>query len=110
VLRHIEAPAKALDLPLDIRGTVFQQQVWKALQDIPAGATASYSEIAQRIDKPRAVRAVASACASNTLAVVIPCHRAVRGNGELSGYRWGVERKSKLLDIEAADATPKSID
>jgi AraC family transcriptional regulator, regulatory protein of adaptative response / methylated-DNA-[protein]-cysteine methyltransferase len=110
VLRHIEAPAKALDLPLDIRGTVFQQQVWKALQDIPVGATASYSEIAQRIDKPKAVRAVASACASNTLAVVIPCHRVVRGNGELSGYRWGVERKSKLLDIEAAKTTPKSID
>jgi AraC family transcriptional regulator, regulatory protein of adaptative response / methylated-DNA-[protein]-cysteine methyltransferase len=110
VLRHIEASAKALDLPLDIRGTVFQQQVWKALQDIPVGATASYSEIAQRIDKPKAVRAVASACASNTLAVVIPCHRVVGGNGELSGYRWGVERKSKLLDIEAAKATLKSID
>jgi AraC family transcriptional regulator, regulatory protein of adaptative response / methylated-DNA-[protein]-cysteine methyltransferase len=101
VLSYIEAPNKALNLPLDIRGTVFQQQVWKALQDIPVGVTASYSEVAQKIDKPKAVRAVATACASNTLAVAIPCHRVVRGNGELSGYRWGVERKRKLLDAEA---------
>jgi AraC family transcriptional regulator, regulatory protein of adaptative response / methylated-DNA-[protein]-cysteine methyltransferase len=100
VLSYIEAPNKALDLPLDIRGTVFQQQVWKALQEIPVGTTASYSEVAEKINKPKAVRAVATACASNTLAVAIPCHRVVRGNGELSGYRWGVERKRKLLDTE----------
>ncbi len=100
VLSYIEAPNKALDLPLDIRGTVFQQQVWKALQEIPVGTTASYSEVAQKISKPKAVRAVATACASSTLAVAIPCHRVVRGNGELSGYRWGVERKRKLLDTE----------
>jgi AraC family transcriptional regulator, regulatory protein of adaptative response / methylated-DNA-[protein]-cysteine methyltransferase len=102
VLAYIEMPTKALDLPLDIRGTVFQQQVWKALQDIPVGVTASYSEVAQRIDKPKAVRAVATACASNVIAVAIPCHRVVRGTGELSGYRWGVERKKKLLALEAS--------
>lgn len=100
VLSYIEAPKKALDLPLDIRGTVFQQQVWKALQEIPVGTTASYSEVAEKINKPKAVRAVATACASNILAVAIPCHRVVRGNGELSGYRWGLERKRKLLDTE----------
>jgi AraC family transcriptional regulator, regulatory protein of adaptative response / methylated-DNA-[protein]-cysteine methyltransferase len=105
-LAHINAPTKAFDLPLDIRGTVFQQQVWKALQDIPTGTTASYSEIAQVIAKPKAVRAVATACASNTLAVAIPCHRVVRGNGELSGYRWGVDRKKQLLDNEAKFAQP----
>jgi AraC family transcriptional regulator, regulatory protein of adaptative response / methylated-DNA-[protein]-cysteine methyltransferase len=100
VLSYIEAPNKSLDLPLDIRGTVFQQQVWKALQEIPVGTTASYSEVAEKINKPKAVRAVATACASNALAVAIPCHRVVRGNGELSGYRWGVGRKRKLLDTE----------
>jgi AraC family transcriptional regulator, regulatory protein of adaptative response / methylated-DNA-[protein]-cysteine methyltransferase len=106
VLSYIEAPNKALDLPLDIRGTVFQQQVWKALQQIPVGTTASYSEVAQNISKPKSVRAVATACASNILAVAIPCHRVVRGNGELSGYRWGVERKRKLLDTEAQLTEP----
>jgi AraC family transcriptional regulator, regulatory protein of adaptative response / methylated-DNA-[protein]-cysteine methyltransferase len=80
---------------------VFQQQVWKALQDIPLGTTVSYTEVAQRIGKPKAVRAVATACASNVLAVAIPCHRVLRGNGELSGYRWGVDRKRSLLDAEA---------
>jgi AraC family transcriptional regulator, regulatory protein of adaptative response / methylated-DNA-[protein]-cysteine methyltransferase len=101
LLIFIEAPTKALNLPLDIRGTAFQQQVWKALQDIPVGITASYSEVAKRIAKPKAARAVATACASNVLAVAIPCHRVVRGTGELSGYRWGVERKKKLLAMEA---------
>jgi AraC family transcriptional regulator, regulatory protein of adaptative response / methylated-DNA-[protein]-cysteine methyltransferase len=101
LLSYIEAPTKAMDLPLDIRGTVFQQQVWKALQEIPVGTTASYLDVAQKIRKPKAARAVATACASNALAVVIPCHRVVRGNGELSGYRWGVERKRKLLEFEA---------
>jgi AraC family transcriptional regulator, regulatory protein of adaptative response / methylated-DNA-[protein]-cysteine methyltransferase len=101
LLAHIHLPQKALDLPLDVRGTVFQQQVWRALQDIPPGQTQSYSEVAQRIGKPKAARAVATACASNVLALAIPCHRVVRGNGELSGYRWGVQRKQSLLDAEA---------
>lgn len=86
--------------PMDIRGTVFQQQVWKALLDIPKGKTASYAEVAQCIGNPTAHRAVAKACASNTLAVAIPCHRVVRSDGGLSGYRWGVERKQQLLDRE----------
>ncbi len=100
LLAHIELPKKALQLPLDIRGTVFQQQVWNALQAIPLGQTASYGDVATRIGKPKAVRAVATACASNVLAIAIPCHRVVRGNGELSGYRWGVERKRKILNSE----------
>lgn len=89
-------------LPLDIRGTVFQQRVWKALQTIPAGETASYKEIAEQIGSPKAVRAVAQACASNPVAVAVPCHRVVRSDGALSGYRWGVERKKKLLKQEKA--------
>lgn len=102
VVGFVEAPAIGLDLPLDVRGTAFQQRVWQALRDIPAGSTASYSEIAQRIGSPRAVRAVAQACAANTLAVAIPCHRVVRNDGALSGYRWGVQRKRALLDREAS--------
>ena len=98
----VEAPSLGFDLPLDVRGTAFQQRVWGALQKIPAGATASYTEIARRIRAPKAVRAVAQACAANTLAVAIPCHRVVRTDGALSGYRWGVERKSALHDREAA--------
>jgi AraC family transcriptional regulator of adaptative response/methylated-DNA-[protein]-cysteine methyltransferase len=98
----IEAPERGLDVPLDIRGTDFQRRVWRALREIPAGATASYKGIAVRIGEPKAARAVARACASNALAVVIPCHRVVRGDGSLSGYRWGVERKRRLLDREAA--------
>jgi AraC family transcriptional regulator, regulatory protein of adaptative response / methylated-DNA-[protein]-cysteine methyltransferase len=101
LLKHLQVPDKALDLPLDVRGTVFQQQVWNALQDIPLGQTASYSQVAQKIGNPNATRAVATACASNVLAVAIPCHRVVRGNGDLSGYRWGVERKKRLLNAEA---------
>lgn len=92
-----------LDLPLDIHGTVFQQQVWKALRDIPAGKTLSYSQVAAKIGKPKAIRAVASACASNAIAVLIPCHRVVRQSGELSGYRWGVERKAELLRRESEE-------
>ena len=88
--------------PLDVRGTAFQQRVWQALRGIPAGSTVSYTEIARRIGAPKAVRAVAHACASNTIAVAIPCHRVVRNDGELSGYRWGVARKRALLDKEAA--------
>ena len=89
-----------LTLPLDIRGTAFQQQVWQALRTIPCGETVSYQQLANAIGKPKAVRAVASACAANKLAIVIPCHRVVRGDGSLSGYRWGVSRKAQLLRRE----------
>ena len=101
VVGLVEQPRRGGTLPLDIRGTAFQQRVWKALCQIPAGTTASYTEIATQIGAPRAVRAVAQACAANSLAVAIPCHRVVRNNGDLSGYRWGVERKRELLDREA---------
>jgi AraC family transcriptional regulator, regulatory protein of adaptative response / methylated-DNA-[protein]-cysteine methyltransferase len=101
VVGLIEKPGVGLDLPLDIRGTAFQQRVWKALQQIPVGSTASYTDIAKQIGMPKAVRAVAQACGANTLAVAIPCHRVIRNDGELSGYRWGVERKRTLLDREA---------
>ena len=102
VVGFVEAPRLGLDLPLDVRGTAFQQRVWRALSDIPLGSTASYSEIARKIGAPRSVRAVAQACAANSLAVAIPCHRVVRNDGNLTGYRWGVERKRALLDREAA--------
>ena len=102
VVGLVEQPGRGLDLPLDVRGTAFQQRVWSALQQIPVGETASYLDIAERIGAPKAVRAVAQACAANSLAVAIPCHRVVRQDGGLSGYRWGVERKRALLDREAA--------
>ncbi|HEX6261075.1 MAG TPA: bifunctional DNA-binding transcriptional regulator/O6-methylguanine-DNA methyltransferase Ada [Woeseiaceae bacterium] len=102
VIGFVEAPALGLDLPLDVRGTAFQQRVWQALKEIPAGATASYAEIAERIGAPGSARAVAQACASNRLAVAIPCHRVVRNDGALSGYRWGVERKRELLQREGS--------
>lgn len=101
VVGFVETPAIGLDLPLDIRGTAFQQRVWQALRAIPAGCTLSYSELATAIGSPRAVRAVASACAANALAVAIPCHRIIRQDGALSGYRWGIERKRELLAREA---------
>ena len=101
VVGCVEAPALGLDLPLDIRGTAFQQRVWQALRKIPAGSTASYTDIARHIGAPHAVRAVAQACGANALAVAIPCHRVVRHDGTLSGYRWGVERKRLLLEREA---------
>lgn len=101
VVAFVEAPGLGLNLPLDVRGTAFQQRVWQALQAIPAGQTASYAEVAQRIGAPTAVRAVAQACAANALAVAIPCHRVVKSDGALSGYRWGVERKRALLTREA---------
>lgn len=104
VIRTIEQPQLKLELPLDIRGTLFQQQVWQALQKIPTGETHSYTEIAEAIGSPKAVRAVAGACAANAIAVIIPCHRVVRSDGNLSGYRWGVERKQKLLQQEAEEA------
>ncbi|CAI8858740.1 DNA-binding transcriptional dual regulator/DNA repair protein Ada [Pseudomonas marginalis] len=100
VVGFIEAPALGLDLPLDLRGTAFQERVWQALREIPVGSTASYGQIAQRIGAPKAFRAVAQACGANSLAVAIPCHRVVRSNGDLSGYRWGVERKRQLLERE----------
>ena len=101
VVGFVDAPARGLDLPLDIRGTAFQRRVWDAIRDIPAGSTASYAEIARRIGVPKAVRSVAQACASNALAVAIPCHRVVRTDGSVSGYRWGVARKRALLAREA---------
>ena len=104
VVGCIEEPAVGLDLPLDIRGTVFQERVWQALREIPVGGTASYAEIAARIGLPKAARAVAGACGANRIAVAIPCHRVVRQDGALSGYRWGVERKRELLRREGAQA------
>jgi len=101
VVGAIEEPRAGLSLPLDIRATAFQRRVWEALREIPAGTTASYAEIAARIGAPRSVRAVARACATNELAIAIPCHRVVRQDGALSGYRWGVERKHALLAREA---------
>jgi len=102
VVAFVEQPSLGLHLPLDVRGTAFQQRVWHALREIPMGTTANYAEIARRIGAPTSARAVAQACASNQLAVAIPCHRVVRKDGSLSGYRWGVERKRALLDREAA--------
>jgi AraC family transcriptional regulator of adaptative response/methylated-DNA-[protein]-cysteine methyltransferase len=102
VVGLVEAPRLGLDLPLDVRGTAFQQRVWRALREIPAGTTASYREVAERIGAPTSVRAVAHACATNPIAVAIPCHRVVRSDGALAGYRWGVERKRVLLQREAA--------
>jgi AraC family transcriptional regulator, regulatory protein of adaptative response / methylated-DNA-[protein]-cysteine methyltransferase len=101
LLGQIEQPSQSFNLPLDIRGTLFQQRVWQSLQEIPAGETRSYSEIALALGTPKAVRAVASACAANALAIVIPCHRVVRSDGNLAGYRWGLERKKRLLQREA---------
>ncbi|MET3132616.1 AraC family transcriptional regulator of adaptative response/methylated-DNA-[protein]-cysteine methyltransferase [Oxalobacteraceae bacterium GrIS 1.11] len=110
VVALVEAPAIGLDLPLDVRGTAFQHRVWQALRAIPAGRTVSYAELAELVGVPRGARAVAGACAANALAVAIPCHRVVRNDGALSGYRWGVERKRALLEREAdgvgRDATP----
>ena len=101
VIGFVEAPRLGLDLPLDLRGTAFQRRVWRALSKIPAGATASYSDVAKKIGAPGSARAVAQACASNTIAVAIPCHRVVRSDGGTSGYRWGVERKRALIEREA---------
>jgi AraC family transcriptional regulator of adaptative response/methylated-DNA-[protein]-cysteine methyltransferase len=101
VVGLIEAPGLGLDLPLDVRGTAFQQRVWQELRAIPPGETTTYTDIARRIGVPQSVRAVAGACAANAIAVAIPCHRVVRKDGSLSGYRWGVERKQALIDREA---------
>jgi AraC family transcriptional regulator, regulatory protein of adaptative response / methylated-DNA-[protein]-cysteine methyltransferase len=101
VVGFVETPSLGLDLPLDVRGTAFQHRVWQALRKIPAGSTATYADIAANIGSPESVRAVAQACGANPVAVAIPCHRVVRSDGELSGYRWGVERKRALLKREA---------
>jgi AraC family transcriptional regulator, regulatory protein of adaptative response / methylated-DNA-[protein]-cysteine methyltransferase len=108
VVGFVEAPALGLDLPLDVQGTAFQQRVWQALRKIPAGSTASYTDIAKRIGSPKSVRAVAQACGANALAVAIPCHRVVRNDGGLSGYRWGVERKQALLERESRTSTQRT--
>jgi AraC family transcriptional regulator, regulatory protein of adaptative response / methylated-DNA-[protein]-cysteine methyltransferase len=102
VIEFVESPGERLQVPLDARGTPFQRRVWQALREIPAGSTASYTEIANRIGAPDSVRAVAGACAANALAVAIPCHRVVRNDGAISGYRWGVARKKALLAREGA--------
>lgn len=102
VVGFVEVPAVGLDLPLDVRGTAFQQRVWQALREVPAGRTATYAEIAARVGSPKSIRAVAQACAANALAVAIPCHRVVHSSGRASGYRWGVQRKRALLDREAS--------
>ena len=108
LVEHLRHPAGRIDLPLDIRGTAFQQRVWQALREIPVGQTASYSEIAARIGRPSAVRAVARACATNPVAVIVPCHRVVRSDGGISGYRWGVERKRAILQREQSSAPQRS--
>jgi AraC family transcriptional regulator of adaptative response/methylated-DNA-[protein]-cysteine methyltransferase len=101
IIACVENPKLKPALPLDVRGTAFQQRVWQALREIPAGSTLSYAQVAEKIGSPKSVRAVAGACAANAIAVAIPCHRVVRSDGNLSGYRWGVERKRALLDREA---------
>jgi AraC family transcriptional regulator of adaptative response/methylated-DNA-[protein]-cysteine methyltransferase len=100
VVGFIEAPKRSLNVPLDIRGTAFQQRVWRALQRISAGTTVSYADIARRIGSPSSVRAVADACAANKIAIAIPCHRVVRTDGSLSGYAWGIDRKRQLIERE----------
>jgi len=107
VVGFVEAPGRGLNLPLDVRGTAFQQRVWEALQNIPAGSTATYRDIANRIGSPKSVRAVGQACGANALAVAIPCHRVVRIDSDLSGYRWGIERKRTLLEREAQAHSPR---
>ena len=99
--RSVEAPKSAADVPIDVAGTPFQQRVWQTLRSIPPGETRSYAAVAQAVGSPDAVRAVANACASNRVAVLVPCHRVVRENGEIGGYRWGHERKQRLLTLES---------
>ncbi|MGH8019235.1 MAG: methylated-DNA--[protein]-cysteine S-methyltransferase, partial [Opitutaceae bacterium] len=101
VIRFVENPRSGWKLPLDLRGSAFQHRVWQALSEIPAGSTMTYAAIAERIEAPKAVRAVGSACAANKISVIIPCHRAVRVDGSLAGFRWGLERKRALLEKEA---------
>jgi AraC family transcriptional regulator of adaptative response/methylated-DNA-[protein]-cysteine methyltransferase len=105
IVRFVTDPGEQPDLPLDIRGTAFQARVWRALQKVPPGKTATYTEIAAVLGQPKAVRAVAAACAANKLALLVPCHRIVRQDGDLAGYRWGIERKRALLASESAATT-----
>jgi AraC family transcriptional regulator of adaptative response/methylated-DNA-[protein]-cysteine methyltransferase len=100
LVRHLAGKQAKLDLPLDVAATAFQRCVWEHLQDIPHGATRTYSDVARALGRPRATRAVARACATNPVSIVIPCHRVVRGDGSLAGYRWGIERKRALLEQE----------
>jgi len=110
VVGFVEAPELGLNLPLDVRGTAFQHRVWRVLRSIPLGETVSYASIARRIGSPKAVRAVAAACAANNFAVAIPCHRVLRTDGSLSGYAWGIERRRLLLEREASgEAGPQSL-
>ena len=102
VARFVESPSARFDAVLDMRGSDFQRDVWRALRDIAPGSTATYGDIAARIGRPAAVRAVARACAANPIAVVVPCHRVIRSDGQLAGYRWGVERKRELLSRETS--------
>ena len=104
ILAQMTEHPVALELPIDVRATAFQRRVWEALRQIPRGQTRTYSQIAQEIGQPTAVRAVARACATNPVAVVVPCHRVIGSDGTLTGYRWGVERKKKLLELEHAPA------
>ena len=104
-MRFVTDPHEQPDLPLDIRGTAFQARVWRALQKVPPGKTSTYTEIAHALGQPKAVRAVAAACAANKLALLVPCHRIIGKSGDLTGYRWGVERKQKLLAAEGAATT-----
>ncbi|MEO6679117.1 MAG: methylated-DNA--[protein]-cysteine S-methyltransferase, partial [Pseudomonas sp.] len=100
-LRHLDNPQRVLDFTLDLAGSAFQRKVWAALQQIPLGQTASYGDIAHRLGQPKAFRAVANACGANPIAVIVPCHRVLRQDGSLGGFRWGLERKRQLLDREA---------
>ena len=108
LLASVRGENTTVDLPLDIRATAFQKKVWETLRQIPRGETRSYSEVARDIGEPSAVRAVARACASNPVAIAVPCHRVVRSDGDISGYRWGVDRKKKLLETETAAGAPGS--
>ena len=107
ILAHLRGQEPHLDLPTDVQATAFQRRVWEELRRIPYGATRTYSQVARAIGRPSAVRAVARACATNPVSVVVPCHRVVRGDGNLAGYRWGIGRKRTLLEREAAAAQSK---
>lgn len=105
ILHRIEGDAPSVDLPLDVQATAFQRRVWQELQKIPRGTTRTYTQVARALGKPRSVRAVARACATNPVSIVVPCHRVIRTDGSLAGYRWGLQRKEKLLEREKAHAS-----
>ena len=104
IVRRVEGNAPSVELPLDVQATAFQRRVWQELQKIPRGTTRTYTQVAKSMGKPRSVRAVARACATNPVSIVVPCHRVIRSDGALAGYRWGLSRKEKLLEREAASA------